>query len=476
MQLTDRAYARRVAAKTAVNLPESSRPVPARISTAAIVVAAVVAVGVVAWHIAAFPITNPFYGLFENATDARVYRAGAATVLDAGPLYDAPVLWRLHFTYPPFAAVVFVPLALLTEAVANIVWWTIGFAALTGVIGMCLRSLRYRPDGRLIMFAALLAISSTALEPIRTTIWLGQVNLLVMTLILVDLVFLSTTSRWRGVAIGIAAGIKLTPLFAVVYLLVTRQWRAAATALATFAATVMIGFLAVPADSWTYWTRHLTDTERIGRADSPANQSVRGFVSQMLSNFDIGRFAEPAPGGPVFVAPTWLWLPLALVVAALGLLAAVVAHRDGRDVLAATIVGMTMCAVSPFAWGHHWVWCVPLFVVALDLAMRQGSTARSWWYWLAPAGVAALTFTWWRHWWDSGPYLTSDHAMALGLFMMPRDGDDSVVGDLLVVLYSGCYPLLLAVTVSATLIDGARRRRRRRSTTLPTPEAHTCIA
>ena len=40
MQLTDRAYARRVAAKTAVDLPESSHAVPARIPTAAIIVAA----------------------------------------------------------------------------------------------------------------------------------------------------------------------------------------------------------------------------------------------------------------------------------------------------------------------------------------------------------------------------------------------------------------------------------------------------
>ncbi|ANY23380.1 glycosyltransferase 87 family protein [Gordonia terrae] len=465
-----------MAAKTAVDLPESPRAVPAPIPTAAIVVAAVVALGVIAWHVAAFPITNPFYGLFENATDVRVYRAGAATVLDAGPLYDAPVLWRLHFTYPPFAAVAFVPLALLTETVANIVWWTIGFAALTGVVAMSLRSLNHRFDTRLGVFAVLIAIASTALEPIRTTIWLGQVNLLVMTLILVDLVFLGKSSRWRGVAIGIAAGIKLTPLFAVVYLVASRQWRAAGTAVATFAATVAIGFVVIPGDSWAYWTRHLTETDRVGRADSPANQSIRGSVSQLLAHFDIGRFAERAPGGPVFVAPTWLWLPLAVIVAGLGLLAAVLAHRESREVLAATIVGMTMCAVSPFAWGHHWVWCVPLFIVGLDLALRRGTTARTWWYWLAPAGVVGLTFTWWRHWWDSGPYLTSDHAIALGLFMMPRDPPGSLVGDVQVVLYSGCYPLLLAVTVSATLIDAARTRHRRRTSTLPAPEDAASIA
>ncbi|MDS1113584.1 glycosyltransferase 87 family protein [Gordonia westfalica] len=437
-------------------------PAPTAVARAiprwALVVAGVAALGVIAWHITAFPITNPFYGLFENATDARVYRAGADTVLDSRSLYDAPVLWRLHFTYPPFAAIAFVPLAVMSVGLANIVWWTIGFAVLVAVVALGTRSLGYRPDARLIGFAVLFSIAVTALEPVRTTIWLGQVNLLVMALMLTDVVFLRAGSRWRGVALGIAAGIKLTPLFAVIYLLVTRQWRAAATAIATFGATVAIGFLVVGSDARAYWTRHLFDSDRIGRADSPANQSVRGFGSQMLAHLDVRRFTHPGPGGPVFTAPPWLWVPAALVVAALGLWAAVVAHRMSRELLAATIVGMTMCAVSPVAWGHHWVWCVPLLLVALDLALRHGASRRTWWYWLAPAGVVALTFTWWRHWWDSGPYLTSDHAISLGLFMMPRS--PGPVGHGPAVVYAGCYPLLLAVTVVATLVAHTVAQRR----------------
>ncbi|WP_439032784.1 glycosyltransferase 87 family protein [Gordonia terrae] len=451
-----------MAAKTAVDLPESPRVVPDPISTPTIVVVTVAALGVIAWHIAAFPITNPFYGLFENATDVRVYRAGAATVLDGRSLYDDPVLWRLHFTYPPFAAVALVPMAVVTQAVANICWWVLGFVALAGVIAIGLRSLNYRLDARLVVFAVLLAVGSTALEPIRTTIWLGQINIVVMALILIDLVFLRPTSRWRGIGIGLAAGLKLTPLFVIVYLLLTRQWRVAGVALATFAGTVAVGFLIVPRDAWAYWTRHLVDTDRIGRADSPANQSVRGALSQMFAYFDIGRFADAGPGGPVYQAPTWVWVPVALIVAAVGLCAAVVAHSESKELLAATIVGMTMCAVSPFAWGHHWVWCVPLLVVALDLAMRRGTTAGSWWYWLGPVGVIASTFTWWRHWWESGPYLTSDHAIALGLFMMPRVADGRPWDTALVFLYSWCYPMLLGVTALATLLGGVRKRRRRR--------------
>ncbi len=432
-----------------------SRSIP----TWAIVLAGIAALGVIAWHIAAFPITNPFYGLFENATDVRVYRAGADAVLDSRPLYDAPVLWRLHFTYPPFAAIAFVPLAALGAGFADIMWWATGFAALVAVVALGARSLGYRFGARLIVFAALFSIAVTALEPVRTTIWLGQINLVVMALVLTDLVFLRVDSRWRGIALGIAAGLKLMPLFAVFYLVVTRQWRAAATAIVTFGATVAIGLLVIGSDARTYWTRHLFESARIGRADSPANQSVRGFGSQMLAHLDVRRFTHPGPGGPVFEAPSWLWVPAALVVAVVGLWAAVVARRMSQPLLAATIVGMTMCAVSPFAWGHHWVWCVPLLLVTLDLALRHGSR-QTWWYWLAPAGVVALTFTWWRHWWDSGPYLTSDHAISLGLFMMPRSTGPGVGGHVLAVIYAGCYPLLLAVTVVATLVGHSVARRR----------------
>jgi alpha-1,2-mannosyltransferase len=432
-----------------------SRSIP----TWAIVLAGIAALGVIAWHISAFPITNPFYGLFENATDVRVYRAGADAVLDSRPLYDAPVLWRLHFTYPPFAAIAFVPLAVLGAGFADIIWWATGFAALVAVVALGTRSLGYRLGARLIVFAALFSIAVTALEPVRTTIWLGQVNLVVMALVLTDLVFLRVDSRWRGIALGIAAGLKLMPLFAVFYLVVTRQWRAAATAIATFGATVAIGFLVIGSDARTYWTRHLFESARIGRADSPANQSVRGFGSQMLAHLDVRRFTHPGPGGPVFEAPSWLWVPAVLVVAVVGLWAAVVARRMSQPLLAATIVGMTMCAVSPFAWGHHWVWCVPLLLVTLDLALRHWSR-QTWWYWLAPTGVVALTFTWWRHWWDSGTYLTSDHAISLGLFMMPRSPGLGVGGHVLAVIYAGCYPLLLAVTVVATLVGHSVARRR----------------
>nr|WP_324290142.1 glycosyltransferase 87 family protein [Gordonia sp. SL306] len=430
-------------------------------------VAAMAALGAVVWHATAVSPGNPFYGLFNNFTDLRVYRAGAQTVLDDRPLYTAPVLWRLDFTYPPFSAVVFLPFALMTQLTAAVVWWTASFAALLGVIVLGFRSLGYRIGGRLWTFAALLTVCSTVLEPVRTTIWLGQINIFLMALILADLVLLDLVrpgSRLKGVGVGLAAGVKLTPAFFLVYFAVNRQWRALATGVASFAATIAIGFLVIPRDAWAYWTDYVGGATRIGRVDSPANQSVNGFISQLLDYFDIRRFAHPLKGIPVYEAPAWLWVPIAVVAAMLGLWAARVAHRRGQELLAVTIVGMTASTVSPFSWGHHWVWFVPLLVVAFDFAYR-GSVecgAGAWWRWLAPATVITLSFTWWHHWYQSGPRLGSDHAIALGLFMMPRWPDPQWFDRVEVILYAGCYPLVLLLTNVVTLVADARLRRRER--------------
>ncbi|MGV9671120.1 MULTISPECIES: glycosyltransferase 87 family protein [unclassified Gordonia (in: high G+C Gram-positive bacteria)] len=426
-----------------------------------VVSGAVVAVAVVIWQVTVIPHSNPFYGLFHNMTDLKVYRAGADTVVHETSLYQHPVWSRLEFTYPPFAAVVFVPFALMSLPVAKIVWWAAIYLALVAVVILGFRSLGYRADRRLWLFALVAAVSVTALEPVRTTIWLGQINIFLMLIVLADLVFCDLRkprSKLRGAGVGIAAGLKLTPAFMVVYLLAVRRFRAAVVAGAAFLATVVVGFIVIPGDALDYWTDYVGGASRVGRVDSPANQSVNGFLSQLLAYFDISRFRHAYPdGGTVYEAPPWLWIPIALIAAVLGLWAAVVAYRRGWRLLSVTIAAMTGATVSPFSWGHHWVWFVPLLVVAVEAAYRGTRDGRGrWWWWLGPVGIAVCSFAWSYNWWDSGPYHGSDHAIAIGVFMMPRWADVHWYDSLAVVAYSGAYPAVLLGTIIVTLVVAHR--------------------
>ncbi|MDR6909217.1 alpha-1,2-mannosyltransferase [Rhodococcus fascians] len=332
--------------------------------------------------------TTPF-GLFGNGIDTIVYRHGAYVVQHGEPLYEFALFdIGLPFTYPPFAALAFAPLALLSVTSAVTVVQAINLLLIYVAVVASWRALGYR-SATMYLVSVGLAVALTWLEPVRMTIWLGQINMLLLVFVLLDLTR-GEGSRLRGVGVGIAAGLKLTPAFFVLHLLAQRQWQAAVTAIAAFTVTVLAGLIVIPADSWRFWTSTMIDSERIGALASPANQSIHGVLARLW------------PGN---TPPFAVWLVLALVVAALALWVAARAQAAGKTLLALTICGMATPMVSPFAWGHHWVWCIPLTVLALDYANRH----RTWWSWLAPIAVTTPMIAW---------YFTDYRGIkAIGIFM-----------------------------------------------------------
>jgi alpha-1,2-mannosyltransferase len=279
--------------------------------------------------------------------DLEVYRAGGSALLHGGSLYDGYVFWVLYFTYPPFAAAAFTPLALLPAGLLKLLFTAVNVAALGTVIWLSLRALgrQHRRNLTLGLTGALFW-----LEPVRSTIDIGQINLLLMLLVLADLLRPSG-ARYYGAGVGIAAGIKLVPGVFVLYLLLTRRYRAALVAGAAFLTTVALGFLVAPRDSARYWTGTFLTTGRIGNTAAPGNQSLAGLLA---------RLGAPGP----------LWVLVALAAGTGGMAVAVLAHRRGHRLLGLAICGLTSCAVSPFAWNHHWVWFVPLLVLLFTRVNR----------------------------------------------------------------------------------------------------------
>ena len=162
--------------------------------------------------------------------DLQVYRAGAEHLVAGQPLYAGGVLLDLPFVYPPFAAAVFVPMLVLPLPALKLLWTACSLALLGYVGHRSLRSMGVPPGPVLGWSVVGLVALASWLDPVRTTLYLGQINIVVLALVLADGLG-RPGSRWRGVGIGLAAALKLTPLLFVAYLLVLRRWRAAATAL-----------------------------------------------------------------------------------------------------------------------------------------------------------------------------------------------------------------------------------------------------
>jgi alpha-1,2-mannosyltransferase len=246
------------------------------------------------------------------------------------------------FDYTPFAALCFLPLIVLGPLAVVVVGLVVNVFCIGYVIRRMLVVAGVTTAAHLWGLTALLMAPILWLEPIRLSLQLGQINLVVMALVIADVVS-PATRRWAGIGIGIAAGIKLTPALFIVFLLATGRARAAATAAATFVATVVAGFVLLPADSREFWLQgRFHDVRRIS-SDPLANTSLRGLLLRLhwLTGWDSAA---------------------AIVLAMVGVAIAAVAARRGQVLLAVAIVGMTTAAVSPFSWSHHWVWFTPLLV------------------------------------------------------------------------------------------------------------------
>jgi alpha-1,2-mannosyltransferase len=283
--------------------------------------------------------------------DLMVYRDGSPSLLH-GTLYD----WRLTefsqqfalpFTYPPFAAVVFIPLSWLPWVVTRFLWQALSVVCLWLLVRLSLKLIaKDRPNlvtedtwRRRVMLCTALALW---IEPVRTTLNYGQVNLLLAAVVLAGMA--STRPVLSGLSVGVTAGIKLTPALSGIYFLATRRWAAAFWSAVAFAGTVGVAYLVSPSQSTLYWFHLLGETDRIGPVGSAINQSLRAALSRTFG-YDVGS-------GPI-------WLVGAAVATALLFFALRAAIRAG-DVLAGVVaVQFFTLLVSPISWSHHWVWVVP---------------------------------------------------------------------------------------------------------------------
>lgn len=303
-------------------------------------------------------ITDRYWG------DLAIYRFVGQLGLHGQPLYGFVTPSGLTWDYPPFTALPFVPLAVLGMDATVFVWTVLSLVALGAVIWLTLGQLGVRDVARRAWLTLLVGIAALPLYPVSGHLIVGQIDVFIMLLVLGD-VFGRADSRWRGVGVGLAAGLKLTPVIFIAYLLLTRRFRAAGVASVTFVATIVAGFLYLPGNSRTYWLSgfFLRSSRVAFDPRTVHNQSLRGALARVLDS-----------GTP----PTWLWLALVLVVGATGLTCAVVACRRGEELLGVLACALTGLLVSPVSWHHHWIWCVPAMIYLATLGRR------------ARLGVAAL--------------------------------------------------------------------------------------
>jgi len=350
--------------------------------------------------------------------DYQVFYEGGRAVLtgNSASLYDfRTVPYNYRFPYSPFSALLFVPMALLPLSIGHILWFIGGLASLAVCCWVCFRLMGIQNGKACIIAAIAVACCSIILDPILDSQFFGTVNIFLMFLVCIDFAP-GLPPRFRGIFTGIAAGIKLTPLFFILFMFVTGRVRAAITGVCTFIGTILLGWIFIPDLFDVYLLKgQFWYAAILGLTPTDVMHSLFGFFARTA-----GTPTSPPVIAYIFVAAIGLF----------GLYMGYVAMKQGHDLLAIVLIGDTTLLISPVTWMATMVWIVPS-LIWLSLATWRLRTKL-------PYIFGFLLVLWFIipvYWFaqrvgDEIPYQTT------------------LTGNLLATVGSPMFPLLIAVLLS----------------------------
>jgi alpha-1,2-mannosyltransferase len=317
------------------------------------------------------------HGIVKWPTDVDVYRLGADTFLHGHSIYTqlpvSSVGGPLPYTYPPFSAIVFIPLAIIPPH--------IGYPLLTGATCLALIPLvlAYRkgsPELRGMLSKSWMVLAGCCVlvvaHPVANTIYWGQINVLLMMMVAVDVLW--PNPRWpRGALIGIAAAVKLTPAgFALIFLL-RKDYRAVITSFLSFLLMTAIAFVLMPSDSVLYWTNRVFHASSMNIGPIHANESV------------ISSYVKLGLSGHTLVVVGGLSVVAVAVMTWLGTLRAL---KDDNLALALGVTAAGDLLLSPISWSHHWVLALPTAALVMVMGYQKHR------FWLLFAGWGGVLILW----------------------------------------------------------------------------------
>jgi alpha-1,2-mannosyltransferase len=287
--------------------------------------------------------------------DLQVYRFGVEAWWNGQDIYgELPLAagnLKLPFLYPPFSILLLLPFTVLPWSPAVILLFVLNLLCLGVTLYVVARNIWQAGGVRGALAVSSLALPLTLLlEPVNATFRFGQINIILMALVAVDC--LAPHPRWRrGIGVGLAAAIKLTPAAFLLYFLLRRDFRAAITAAITAAIATAIGFAIAPSASVGYWFGGLAGASKVGGVPFLTNQSIEAVVVRL---------------GLPQTATTLLWLALVVVL----LVLVVIAMRNADPATALMVNAGFALLASPTSWSHYWIWVAPALLVMLGATVR----------------------------------------------------------------------------------------------------------
>ncbi len=318
------------------------------------------------------------------AIDFKSFYAAAVAARRGLDVYDVEVLESIAtemrlphdpmfpYLYPPFFAHTFSWLARLRPNVAQQVWSSIAVVSYGLAATFAVVAVRRATQGSLAaarrvavptVLIALIAFLAWALN-LRKSLAMGQVNPLVLAFICAALALsVARKDTAAGLALAVAAGIKVTPILLAIPWVIERRFRALAGLAAGLAALVLISLPFGAAPAWFEFLR------RLPRMSHGAK--IPGlFDPGTVQNFSVAGFYARLFGHDTAAIKTASAITLLLLLGG-ALALGGRSPSPSRSLRRLLPLLVTMIVASPFAYVHHVLYLFPAALHALDRAAEQ---------------------------------------------------------------------------------------------------------
>jgi hypothetical protein len=281
--------------------------------------------------------------------------------------------------HPPFNAVLFTPLALLTYKASIFAWslLSIIFYFWAGIIVIRTLQIRLKTEWSLILVA-----SALAWYPFQIHIALGQLSLLITICIIgAWSSLIKHKDLTAGLLIGVAALIKLFPIMIIGFLILSKRGKAAWTALLVFLCGILLTWTLVGQDDFLNYFLAVAPNNGREYATFPINASLSAAAGR---TFLAGHWVSPMIHSPALATIAYL-AAASLVLLFTGIYVLKTRQQaQGVDTgLAMTCVGMLL--VSPITWEHSFSILLLPFGLLLQAILTRPRRSIKLLFWAAVA-------------------------------------------------------------------------------------------
>lgn len=291
------------------------------------------------------------------------------------------------FVYPPFFALLLIPLSKFSYDMAWFLFTALSQTAYFAAMAILVRILRRDEDEPAVFWWGILIALSACFYPLMKTYSAGQMNAF-MLLALVSGAYLLAKGRdiEAGFVFGLSAAIKVTPAFLLIYCCWTKRWRAAIAGAVVLILTVMIslamlgvdvhaGFLAAAKDMG-YGSSTWSQFKQTYHID-PFNQAPSALWHRLFSTTATEQF-----GTIQGVANLPLLAKILSYASAMAVIA-ILLRFTRRNAAPFSLIDyaswtIAMLLIPSLLWDHYMAQAIFAVAVALQIALEKTTQGVFW--------------------------------------------------------------------------------------------------